>query len=114
MHDPASAELSHPGRAHYISVHPGSATHQPIGHYQIRRGFDDVQRNNAAGGRGRCRHLDPCVPYALRRACGAGPPVAWTITRDTVTVYCPRGRMLLAGPVPARTLVALAERLHFG
>ncbi|HKF31792.1 MAG TPA: zf-HC2 domain-containing protein [Jatrophihabitantaceae bacterium] len=45
---------------------------------------------------------------------GQGAPMAWTITRDTVTVYCPSGRVLLAGPVPARTLVALAERLHFG
>jgi hypothetical protein len=45
---------------------------------------------------------------------GQGPLMAWTITRDTVTVYCPHSRVLLAGPVPARTLVALAERLHFG
>jgi RNA polymerase sigma-70 factor, ECF subfamily len=46
VRDPASAKLSHPGRAHVISVHPGTAAHQPIGHYRIPRGSDDVQRND--------------------------------------------------------------------
>jgi hypothetical protein len=34
--------------------------------------------------------------------------MAWTITRNTVTVYCPHSTVLLAGPV----LAGLAERLH--
>ncbi len=41
-----------------------------------------------------------------------GSSMAWTITRATVTVYCPRHTVLVAGPVPASTLAALAGRLH--
>jgi anti-sigma factor RsiW len=46
----------------------------------------------------------------------ARPPsdaaMAWTITRDTITVYCPHSQVLLAGPVPTNALIALATRLH--
>ncbi len=41
-----------------------------------------------------------------------GEAMAWTITRATITVYCPHSQVLLAGPVPAATLAALATRLH--
>jgi hypothetical protein len=40
----------------------------------------------------------PTPPGAQPRPAGA---MAWTITRDTVTVYYPHTRVLLAGPVPA-------------
>jgi anti-sigma factor RsiW len=53
----------------------------------------------------------PTPPGAQPRPSSA---MAWTITRDTVTVYCPHSDVILAGPVPARTLAALAERLHLG
>jgi anti-sigma factor RsiW len=56
-------------------------------------------------------HAFPTPPGARG---GQGALMAWTITRHTVTVYCPHSRVLLAGPVPAGTLVALAERLHLG
>jgi hypothetical protein len=36
----------------------------------------------------------------------------WTITRDTITVYCPHADVLLAGPEPAGELAALADALH--
>jgi anti-sigma factor RsiW len=42
----------------------------------------------------------------------SGAAMAWTITRDTITVYCPRSQVLLAGPVPTDALIALATRLH--
>jgi anti-sigma factor RsiW len=42
----------------------------------------------------------------------SGGAMAWTITRATITVYCPHSQVLLAGPVPAATLAALATRLH--
>jgi anti-sigma factor RsiW len=51
----------------------------------------------------------PTPPGAQPRP---GAAMAWTITRDTVTVYCPHNRVLLAGPVPASTLIALAQRLN--
>jgi hypothetical protein len=43
-----------------------------------------------------------------------GTAMAWTISRDAVTVYCPHSRVLLAGPIPVGTLVALGEQLHLG
>jgi hypothetical protein len=42
----------------------------------------------------------------------SGSAMAWTITRGPVTVYCPHSQVILAGPVPAATLAALATRLH--
>jgi anti-sigma factor RsiW len=42
----------------------------------------------------------------------SGAVMAWTITRDTITVYCPHSQVLLAGPVPANALITLATRLH--
>jgi len=42
----------------------------------------------------------------------SGAAMAWTITRDTITVYCPHSQVLLAGPVPTNALIALATRLH--
>jgi anti-sigma factor RsiW len=42
----------------------------------------------------------------------SGGAMAWTITRGPVTIYCPHSQVLLAGPVPAATLAALATRLH--
>jgi anti-sigma factor RsiW len=42
----------------------------------------------------------------------SGAAMAWTITRDTITVYCPHSQVLLAGPVPTNALIALAARLH--
>jgi anti-sigma factor RsiW len=42
----------------------------------------------------------------------SGSAMAWTITRGPITVYCPHSQVLLAGPVPAATLAALAARLH--
>jgi hypothetical protein len=42
----------------------------------------------------------------------SGAAMAWTITRDTITVYCPHSQVLLAGPVPTDALIALATRLH--
>jgi hypothetical protein len=38
--------------------------------------------------------------------------MAWTITRATVTVYCPHPKVILAGRLPASTLVVLAAHLH--
>jgi hypothetical protein len=34
VREPATAKLSHPGRAHVVILHPGSATHEPIAHYE--------------------------------------------------------------------------------
>jgi anti-sigma factor RsiW len=42
----------------------------------------------------------------------SGAAMAWTITRDTITVYCPHSQVLLAGPVPSNALITLATRLH--
>jgi Putative zinc-finger len=42
----------------------------------------------------------------------SGSVMAWTITRGRVTVYCPHSEVLIAGPVSAATLSALATRLH--
>jgi len=42
----------------------------------------------------------------------SGSVMAWTITRGRVTIYCPHSEVLLAGPVSAATLAALATRLH--
>ncbi len=36
----------------------------------------------------------------------------WTVTRDTVTVFCPHATVLVAGPEPAGELSALATVLH--
>jgi anti-sigma factor RsiW len=41
-----------------------------------------------------------------------GSAMAWAISRRLVTVYCPHGQVILAGPVPARELATLARRLH--
>jgi anti-sigma factor RsiW len=55
-------------------------------------------------------------PRAFPTPADARPPsgaaMAWTITRDTITVYCPHSQVLLAGPVPTSALIALATRLH--
>jgi anti-sigma factor RsiW len=51
----------------------------------------------------------PTPPGAQPRP---GSLMAWIITRDAVTVYCPRSTVLLAGPIPDTTLIALAQRLH--
>jgi hypothetical protein len=51
----------------------------------------------------------PTPPGAQPRP---GTSMAWTITRDAVTVYCPHSTVLIAGSVPATTLIALAQRLH--
>jgi Putative zinc-finger len=53
----------------------------------------------------------PTPPGAQPRP---GSSMAWTITRDAITMYCPRSHAILAGPVPAATLVVLGERLHLG
>jgi hypothetical protein len=50
------------------------------------------------------------TPGDARPQSGAG--MAWTITRNTITVYCPHSQVLLAGPVPTNALIALAARLH--
>jgi hypothetical protein len=54
-------------------------------------------------------------PRAFPTPTDARPPsgaaMAWTITRNTITVYCPHSQVLLAGPVPASALIALATRL---
>jgi len=42
----------------------------------------------------------------------SAPVMAWTITRGQVTVYCPHSEVLIAGPVSAANLSALATRLH--
>jgi hypothetical protein len=51
----------------------------------------------------------PTPPGARLRP---GAAMAWTIMRDTVTLYCPHSQVILAGSVPASALATLARRLH--
>jgi anti-sigma factor RsiW len=50
--------------------------------------------------------MPPDAHMTTRRA------MPWTITRGTITVYCPHADVLLAGPEPAAELAALADALH--
>ena len=50
--------------------------------------------------------MPPDAHMPTRRA------MPWTITRGTITLYCPQADMLLAGPEPAAELAALADALH--
>jgi hypothetical protein len=51
----------------------------------------------------------PEDPHAM-----TGSMMPWTEQRGAVTLYCPHATVLLAGPVPAADLAALAGELHLG
>jgi hypothetical protein len=50
--------------------------------------------------------MPPDADMPTRRA------MPWTITRGTITLYCPRADVLLAGPEALAELAAVADALH--
>jgi hypothetical protein len=72
----------------------------------------ELRRYPVAGGTAIVATADRSFPTPPDAQTQPGSAMAWTVTRATITVYCPHARVILAGPVPATTLTALAKRLH--
>jgi predicted anti-sigma-YlaC factor YlaD len=94
-----------------LAAQPAPAQINPS---SVRLGGQDVelQRYPVAGNTVLVATSTRAFPTPADARTPSDAAMAWTITRNTIIMYCPHSQVLLAGPVPTNALITLATRLH--